>query len=130
MNAPMIAIADYSNGVEGYSYKYFEDLTPADAVEVVKTYKAGKKPEVWIPAALCPILDMKAFSEIKQPAICHCLGLRTSSPGGKEGEAAHRSRLSACFRHPIRAMPLVNNLQHMCIQALSAMPQHGSSACL
>lgn len=47
VNAPMIAIADYSNGVEGYSYKYFEDLTPADAVEVVKAYKAGNKPEVW-----------------------------------------------------------------------------------
>lgn len=46
VNAPMIAIADYSNGVEGYSYKYFEDLTPADAVEVVKAYKAGDKPEV------------------------------------------------------------------------------------
>ncbi|KAK9841487.1 hypothetical protein WJX74_006659 [Apatococcus lobatus] len=46
VNAPMIAIADYSNGVEGYSYKYFEDLTPADAVEIVKRYKDGEKPEM------------------------------------------------------------------------------------
>ena len=53
VNAPMIAIADYSNGVECYSYKYFEDLTPADAVEVVKSYKAGNKPEVWILTAPC-----------------------------------------------------------------------------
>ncbi len=46
VNAPMIAVADYSNGVEGFSYRYFEDLTPADAVKVVEEYKAGKKPEV------------------------------------------------------------------------------------
>jgi NADH dehydrogenase (ubiquinone) flavoprotein 2 len=36
VNAPMIAVADYSNGVNGYSYNYYEDLTPADAVAVVK----------------------------------------------------------------------------------------------
>mmetsp|Transcript_10774 Transcript_10774/g.49560 ORF Transcript_10774/g.49560 Transcript_10774/m.49560 type:complete len:269 (-) Transcript_10774:1245-2051(-) len=42
----MIAVADYSNGVEGYSYNYYEDLTPADAVAVVKALKAGQKPRV------------------------------------------------------------------------------------
>ena len=46
VNAPMIAVADYSNGVEGYTYKYFEDLTPADAVKICQEYKAGNKPEV------------------------------------------------------------------------------------
>ena len=46
VNAPMIAVADYSNGVEGYSYNYYEDLTPADAVAVVKALKAGQKPRV------------------------------------------------------------------------------------
>ena len=35
-----------SNGVEGYSYNYYEDLTPADAVAVVKALKAGQKPRV------------------------------------------------------------------------------------
>ncbi len=46
VNAPMIAVADYSNGVEGYTYKYFEDLTAADAVKICEEYKAGNKPEV------------------------------------------------------------------------------------
>lgn len=46
VNAPMIAVADYTNGVEGYSYNYYEDLTPESAVAVVKALKAGKAPKV------------------------------------------------------------------------------------
>jgi len=46
VNAPMIAVADYTNGVQGYSYNYYEDLTPADAVAVVKALKAGQAPRV------------------------------------------------------------------------------------
>ena len=46
VNAPMIAVADYTNGVAGYSYNYYEDLTPADAVAIVKALKAGQKPRV------------------------------------------------------------------------------------
>lgn len=46
VNAPMIAVADYSDGVKGYSYNYYEDLTPADAVAVCKALKAGEKPRV------------------------------------------------------------------------------------
>ena len=45
-NAPMITIADYSNGVEGFSYKYFEDLSPQDAVDIVTAYQKGEKPKV------------------------------------------------------------------------------------
>lgn len=41
VNAPMIVVSDYSNGVEGYSYIYYEDLTPDDAVAVAKAYAAG-----------------------------------------------------------------------------------------
>ena len=36
VNAPTIAVADYTDGVAGYSYNYYEDLTPEDAVAVVK----------------------------------------------------------------------------------------------
>ena len=56
VNAPMIAIADYSNGVEGYSYNYYEDLTPADIVRILDELKAGKKPKVRtrVPSALSP----------------------------------------------------------------------------
>jgi len=39
-----VAVADYSNGVEGYTYNYYEDLTPADAVAVCKALKSGEKP--------------------------------------------------------------------------------------
>jgi NADH dehydrogenase (ubiquinone) flavoprotein 2 len=41
VNAPMMVISDFSGGVEGYSYNYFEDLSPADAVRIADTYRAG-----------------------------------------------------------------------------------------
>jgi NADH dehydrogenase (ubiquinone) flavoprotein 2 len=46
VNAPMIAVADYTNGVEGFSYNYYEDLTPGDAVRILEDLKSGKKPKV------------------------------------------------------------------------------------
>lgn len=46
VNAPMIAVADYSNGVDGFSYNYYEDLSPADAVRIVDMLKSGEKPKV------------------------------------------------------------------------------------
>lgn len=45
VNAPMMVISDFSRGAEGYSYNYYEDLTPADAVAIAETYKAGKLPD-------------------------------------------------------------------------------------
>ena len=46
VNAPMIAVADYTNGVEGFSYNYYEDLTPQDAVKVIDQLASGKQPRV------------------------------------------------------------------------------------
>jgi NADH dehydrogenase (ubiquinone) flavoprotein 2 len=46
VNAPMIAVADYTGGVEGFSYTYYEDLTPEDAVGIVETLRKGGKPRV------------------------------------------------------------------------------------
>eukprot|EP00877_Chromochloris_zofingiensis_P009143 jgi/Chrzof1/4482/Cz14g14250.t1 len=46
VNAPMIAIADYSQGVEGFSYNYYEDLTPDDTINIVETIKKGGKLKV------------------------------------------------------------------------------------
>lgn len=46
VNAPMVAIADYSRGVEGFSYNYYEDLTPEDAVTIVNTLHKGGKPRL------------------------------------------------------------------------------------
>ena len=51
-NAPMITVADYSGGVESFTYNYFEDLTAEDAVAIVDDVRAGKKPQV--PAQLMP----------------------------------------------------------------------------
>lgn len=45
VNAPMIAIADYTKGVEGFSYIYYEDLTPEDAVNIIETLKKGETPK-------------------------------------------------------------------------------------
>ncbi|KAF8062742.1 NADH dehydrogenase [ubiquinone] flavoprotein 2 [Scenedesmus sp. PABB004] len=46
VNAPMIAVADYTKGVEGFTYTYYEDLTPEDAVKIVDTLRAGGTPRV------------------------------------------------------------------------------------
>jgi len=42
----MIAVADYSKGVEGFSYNYYEDLTTADAVGIVEQLRKGEAPRV------------------------------------------------------------------------------------
>uniref|UniRef100_A0A7S2QTK6 NADH dehydrogenase [ubiquinone] flavoprotein 2, mitochondrial n=1 Tax=Chlamydomonas chlamydogama TaxID=225041 RepID=A0A7S2QTK6_9CHLO len=44
VNAPMVAIADYTKGVEGFTYDYYEDLTPEDTINVVEAFKRGEKP--------------------------------------------------------------------------------------
>ena len=46
VTGPMIAVADYRNGVEGFSYNYYEDLTPSEAVKIVEELRAGKEPRV------------------------------------------------------------------------------------
>ena len=46
VNAPMVAIADYTNGVEGFTYNYYEDLTPEDTIKIVETIKKGGKPRL------------------------------------------------------------------------------------
>lgn len=45
-NAPMIAIADYSKAPNGFSYNYYEDLTPKRAIEIVEMIKRGEQPPV------------------------------------------------------------------------------------
>ncbi|GAB4841670.1 hypothetical protein Ancab_022392 [Ancistrocladus abbreviatus] len=44
VNAPMITVADYSNGSEGYTYNYYEDVTPKRVVEIVEMLRRGEKP--------------------------------------------------------------------------------------
>ena len=46
VNAPMICVADYTKGVDGFSYIYYEDLSPKDAVAILEDLKAGKAPRV------------------------------------------------------------------------------------
>ncbi|GAB2221806.1 hypothetical protein Droror1_Dr00012995 [Drosera rotundifolia] len=43
LNAPMITVADYSNGSEGYTYNYYEDVTPKRVVEIVEMLRRGEK---------------------------------------------------------------------------------------
>ena len=44
VNAPMIAVADYTKGVEGYTYTYYEDLTEKAVVNIIEQLKRGEKP--------------------------------------------------------------------------------------
>ncbi|KAJ6773795.1 hypothetical protein OIU79_017282 [Salix purpurea] len=39
----MITVADYSNGSEGYTYNYYEDVTPKQVVEIVEMLRKGGK---------------------------------------------------------------------------------------
>nr|KJB19614.1 hypothetical protein B456_003G111100 [Gossypium raimondii]KJB19615.1 hypothetical protein B456_003G111100 [Gossypium raimondii]KJB19616.1 hypothetical protein B456_003G111100 [Gossypium raimondii] len=41
VNAPMIAVADYTNGSEGYMYNYYEDVTTQRVVEIVEIVAMG-----------------------------------------------------------------------------------------
>lgn len=45
VNAPMICIADFTNGVEGFSYNYYEDLTTKDAISILEALRKGEKPK-------------------------------------------------------------------------------------
>mmetsp|Transcript_10012 Transcript_10012/g.28745 ORF Transcript_10012/g.28745 Transcript_10012/m.28745 type:complete len:310 (-) Transcript_10012:10-939(-) len=45
VNAPMICIADFSSGTEGFSYTYYEDLTTSDAIGILDSLKKGGKPK-------------------------------------------------------------------------------------
>jgi len=46
VNAPMVVVADYTGGTEGYTYNYYEDLTPDSARNVMDTLRKGEKPKV------------------------------------------------------------------------------------
>ncbi len=46
VTGPLIAVADYSGGVEGFSYTYYEDLTPAATVAILSDLAAGRQPQV------------------------------------------------------------------------------------
>ncbi|KAB2041778.1 hypothetical protein ERO13_D02G148240v2 [Gossypium hirsutum] len=41
VNAPMIAVADYTNGSEGYTYNYYEDVTIQRVVKIVEIVAVG-----------------------------------------------------------------------------------------
>ncbi|KAM0943521.1 putative NADH:ubiquinone reductase (H(+)-translocating) [Dioscorea sansibarensis] len=46
VNAPMITVADYSKGSEGYTYNYYEDVTPKRVIEIVEMLRRGEAPPV------------------------------------------------------------------------------------
>ena len=46
VTGPMIAVADYRNGVEGFSYNYYEDLTSEKVVQIMEDLRAGRNPKV------------------------------------------------------------------------------------
>mmetsp|Transcript_10658 Transcript_10658/g.37030 ORF Transcript_10658/g.37030 Transcript_10658/m.37030 type:complete len:335 (-) Transcript_10658:58-1062(-) len=46
VNAPMVAVADYTGGAEKYTYNYYEDLTPESAVKICEQLRKGEAPRV------------------------------------------------------------------------------------
>ena len=52
VNAPMVAVADYTKGVGGFTYNYYEDITTADAINIVETLKKGETPKVSLSLSL------------------------------------------------------------------------------
>lgn len=45
VNAPMIAVADYSKAPNDFSYNYYEDLTPESVVGLVEKLRKGENPK-------------------------------------------------------------------------------------
>lgn len=71
VTGPMIAVADYTKGTQGFTYTYFEDLTPSTAVKVLEDLRAGRTPKVrtWpLPStcrcACCQIACASASSDL------------------------------------------------------------------
>jgi (2Fe-2S) ferredoxin len=75
VTAPMIAVADYRNGVEGFSYNYYEDLTPDDAIRIVTELKAGKTPKV---RATCGMRSAADWSSVALHVLCPIVAGRPS----------------------------------------------------
>lgn len=46
VNAPMITVADYTKASEGYTYNYYEDVTPERVIEIVEMLRKGEVPKV------------------------------------------------------------------------------------
>ncbi|GLJ13859.1 hypothetical protein SUGI_0221450 [Cryptomeria japonica] len=42
VNSPMIVIVDYTKGSEGFSYNYYEEVTPKHVCEIAKMVKHGE----------------------------------------------------------------------------------------
>lgn len=84
VNAPMIAVADYSGpDVRSFSYTYYEDLTPEDAVSIMEDLKAGKKPRVsascvivcWYALCICTWLGVTALMLEYMPDASGCVSV-------------------------------------------------------
>ena len=72
VNAPMIAVADYSGpDAKSFTYNYYEDLTPEDAVSIVDDLKAGKKPRVSLPCGrlFCFYASVQLCVEMTRPSV-------------------------------------------------------------
>ena len=59
VNAPMIAIADYTKGVEGFTYNYYEDLTEADAIGIIDTSRCGTRGVKQVPLPRCVVRERR-----------------------------------------------------------------------
>ena len=103
-NAPMITVADYSGGIESFTYNYFEDLTAEDAVAIVDEVRAGKKPQVlpWLKSMMTSLGHdlIRMLPTGYLPAQCCAddqTGLLYINLGG--GAACHSVRVSiSCAR--------------------------------
>ena len=95
--------ADYTKGVEGFSYTYYEDLTPEDTLKIIDTLKSGGKPKVrawvdggllcgalWVWARRGPAARLLETEGSGQPALTWngaltCLGRRQAQDGRQLG---------------------------------------------
>lgn len=61
VTGPMIAVADYSKRVEGFTYTYYEDLTPSTAVQILQDLRAGKTPKVGLLTGFQAVSAVSSF---------------------------------------------------------------------
>ncbi|URE17691.1 Phosphoribulokinase / Uridine kinase family [Musa troglodytarum] len=85
VNAPMITVADYSNGSEGYTYNYYEDVTPKRVIEIVE--KGRKTSSKWFELG-CKILIALGADQLEGTLACS--GSQSLHHAGISMPADHR----------------------------------------
>lgn len=67
----LFVATDYSTGVEGFTYNYYEDLTTGDVKGIVDTLRKGGKPKVRHKTACSRLCCCASIFKLQCLQLCH-----------------------------------------------------------